>query len=326
MYFHLSICFLLAALPFGPEALAAAPPTAVADTAAAVQSDDPVITLDGFCHDLADHDRICRTIVTRAQFEMLVEALQPDMSPSLRLRVANAYARNLKMSAAAERRGLDKTPAFAQEMEYARLQLLSQDLTRALQADADNITDAELENHYRENQASYQQATVARIYVPRGKHTDADAVTRVSDDLRERAVKGEDPDELQLDAYAQAGIPRTAASTRLTNVRRTTLPPAHETVLDLNPGEISEVFSDPAGAHFFYKMISKETLAYENVKAEIRGDMATKRYRDSMKTFQSDIMFNDAYFNPTSANAKRLAPRHRRADGPKAATQDHADD
>ena len=68
--------------------------------------------------------------MTRAQFERLTEALQPGMSPSLRLNVAHAYARNLRMSAAAEKRSLDKTPAFEEEMRYARMQLLAQDLNR----------------------------------------------------------------------------------------------------------------------------------------------------------------------------------------------------
>ena len=91
------------------------------------------------------------------------------MPLSLRLNVANAYASNLKMSAAAEKRGLDKTPAFQEELRFARMQLLAQDLSRALQADASNITDAELEDYYKKNESAYEQATVARIFVPRAK-------------------------------------------------------------------------------------------------------------------------------------------------------------
>jgi hypothetical protein len=308
---------LFAGLAFAHDVHGTSAPQAgaAADPAAAVRPDDPVITLEGFCRETADRDGICRTVITRAQFDELVDALQPGMSPSLRLRVATVYARDLKMSAAAERRGLDKTPAFAREMEYARIQLLSQDLTRALRADADGISEAGLEDYYKENQASFEQATVARIYVPHGGHADADAMTKFAADLRERAVRGEEPDRLQLDAYAQAGIPRTEASTRLANVRRTTLPPAHETVLDLEPGQISEVFSDPAGAHFIYKMISKEPLAFDEIRAEIRSELAAKRYRDRMTAFQRDIIFNDAYFNPPSADAKTVPPRHRRANG-----------
>jgi PPIC-type PPIASE domain len=276
-----------------------------------------VITVDGFCPDAA-RGETCKTVVTRAQFEELAEALQPDMSLSLRLKVANAYARNMRMAAVAEKRGLDRTAAFEQEMRYARLQLLAQDLNRALLAEANNITDADVEKFYKQNKPSYQQAVMARIFIPHAKRitnnplTDAvknldeetmqktaeEAMIKVAASLRERAVNGEDPDKLQMDAYAEAGIKRTAVNTKMENVRRSTLTPQHETVMDLKPGEISEVFSDPNGAHFIYKMISKQTLTLDEAKSEIRGQISRQRYQESMKSFEGNVVLNDAYFIP----------------------------
>ena len=136
-----------------------------------VAPDDPVITVNGFCADPAPAGNACKTVITRAQFEKLTEALQPGLSLPLRLKVANAYARMMRMAAAAEKRGLDQTPAFAEEIRYARMQLLSQDLTRTLQADANNLTDADLEDYYKKNESSFEQATLARIFVPRAKQT-----------------------------------------------------------------------------------------------------------------------------------------------------------
>jgi hypothetical protein len=270
----------------------------------AVGPDDPVIILDDFCADSAQPGKPCRTVVTRAQFEKLAEALQPGMSLSLRLGVANAYARNLQMSAAAEKRGLDKTPAFEQEMGFARMQLLAQDLNRALQADADRITDGDLQDYYKQHESSFEQATVARIFVPHSRQAAPSdtasvmAMTKVAADLRARAVKGEDPDQLQIEAYADAGSPRATANTKIEKLRRAMLPPAHETVLDLKPGEVSEVFSDPGGAHFIYKMICKQSLTLPEAAAEIRSEISSSRYRDSTKAFQGNAVFNDAYFNP----------------------------
>ena len=74
-------------------------------------------------------------------------------------------------------------------------------------------------------------------------------MTTVATDLRARAVKGEDPDKLQIEAYTAAGFPQTTPNTKMEKVRRDTLPPQHEAVMDLRLGEVSEVFSDPAGAH-----------------------------------------------------------------------------
>jgi PPIC-type PPIASE domain len=299
--------FLLAGLLCQQAAQAAPPPSAAASAADAdvspdVGPDDPVITLDGFCADSTAQGEACRTVITRAQFDRLVEALQPGMPLALRLKVANAYARNLRMSAAAEERGLDKTPAFAEELRFARLQLLSQDLDGALRAAANHVTDADLERYYDKNRSTYEQATVARIFVP-PKQTGAaaDTTTQVAADLRARARNGEDPDTLQMEAYAHSGITRRTADTKIEKVRRSSLPPSHERVLDLMPGEVSEVFSDPAGAHFIYKMIVKQTLTLDAVKEEIRGAIAAQRYRDSIKSFQGGVIFSDAYFNPSSA-------------------------
>lgn len=282
-----------------------------------VGPDDPVMILDGFCADSAQQGNACKTIVTRAQFERLTEALQPGMSLSLRLSVANAYARNLRMSAAAQKRGLDKTPAFDEELRFARMQLLAQDLNRVLQAQAGQITGTDLAEYYSRHVSSYEQATVARIFVPHAKQTapaSGQAMTQVAADLRARAVNGEDPDQLQIEAYAEAGTPRTSANTTIEKVRRAMLPPAHEPVLDLKPGEVSEVFSDPGGGHFIYKMIGKQTLTLQDVAAEIRATISAQRYRDSMRNFQGDVVFSDAYFNPPG---KLSAPPRRNRGGKK---------
>jgi hypothetical protein len=297
--------FLLAAgLVCQQDGRAAAPPVAAEKTRGAeVGPDDPVITLDGFCADSTRQGGACSTVITRAQFDKLAEALQPGMPLPLRLKVATAYARNLRMSAAAQERGLDKTPAFAEELRFARLQLLSQDLDSALRADANQVTDADLIQYYEKNRSSYEQATVARIFVPHAKQAGgaADAMSQLAADLRTRARNGEDPDTLQSEAYTQAGITRPSADTKIENVRRASLPPAHEAVLDLMPGEVSDVFSDPDGAHFIYKMIAKQTLPLDAVKGEIRGVIAGQRYRDSVKSFQDGAVFSDAYFNPPNA-------------------------
>ena len=244
MRFRCFVLLLLAGVAYGQNEPPATPyasgarlakiASSATDQAPAVKvkPDDPVITLNGFCADLDRQGDSCKTTITRAQFEKLTDALQPGMSLPLRLKVANAYARNLRMSATAEKRGLDKTPEFEEEMRFARMQLLAQDLDRALQAEANNVTEADLDDYYRKNKSSYEQATVARIFVPRAKATvpsqqgeapikaDEEAMTKFAEALRVRAANGEDPDSLQIEAYAEAGITRTNADTRMVNVRR----------------------------------------------------------------------------------------------------------
>jgi hypothetical protein len=308
-----------------------------------VGPDEAVITLDGFCADSPPPSRPCKTVITRSQFEKLTEALQPGMPPTLRLKVANAYARMIRMAAAAEKRGLDKTPAFEEEMRYARMQLLSQDLSHALQEEANNISEADLENYYHQNQLSFEQATFARIFIPHSKRTasasnapqatnseatqstaaarpdaqggeDAAAMMQLASDLRARAVNGEDPDKLQVEAYTAAGISGSNSNTKMEKVRRAMLPPQHESVMDMRPGQVSQVFSDPEGAHFIYKMLAKETLSFEDARAEIRSQIANQRYRESMKAFQGEVVFNDAYFVPAGSQVSAPHSHHRETD------------
>jgi hypothetical protein len=295
------VCALLAGCACGQTA----PSTSNVEVAAG----DPVITIDRFCGKPARQDA-CNTVITRAQFEKVTEALQPGMPLPLRLKVANSYARNLRMAEAAETRGLDKTAAFEEEIRFARLQLLAQDLSRALQQDANKITQADLEDYYRKDEASFQEATLARIFVPRAKQTtatqgedkDSEAeMTRVAADLRTRAVNGENPDQLQREAYARAGFAATTVDTRMEKVRRAALPPQHEGVMDLRIGEVSQVFSDPSGAHFIYKVIHKQSMTLEDVKDEIRTAISRQRYQESMKGFEGNVIFSDAYFNPQDA-------------------------
>jgi hypothetical protein len=337
MRFQYLVCLLLAGLAYGQAAQSPMPPIAApaaGQSASAIPEkapevkvgpDDTVITLKGFCAEAQPGDA-CKTVITRAQFEKLAEALQPNMSPAIRRNLATAYARMLRMGSAAEKRGLDKGPRYDQEIYFARMQILSQELSRALQEDANKVSDSDIEEYYKKNEVSYQQGTFARIFVPHAKQiapppsaspkpgtkspspvvnkppTEAqkkaaeEEMDKVAADLRARAAKGEDPDTLQKEAYADAGLPGNPMSTKMEKVRRTTLPANHQAVMDLKVGEVSEVISDPNSGHYIYKLISKETLSLDSMKTEIRNTISSQRYRDSMQGFQGNVDLNDAYF------------------------------
>jgi len=364
MRFQYLVCLLLAGLAYGQASQPATPPAAAAPAAGAkaepsasaatdkapevkVGPDDTVITLKGFCADATQQGDACKTVISRAQFEKLAESLQPGMSPAVRRQLATAYSRMLRMSTAAEKRGLDKAPKFEEKMNFARMQVLSGELSSALQEDSRNVTDGDIDDYYKKNEPSYEQATFARIFVPRTKQivnpvirpkagtkagakasakasttartnqppTEAqkkaseEAMTKLAAGLRARAAKGEDADTLQKEAYSAAGLPGNAPSTKMEKVRRTTLPANHQTVMDLKPGEVSEVISDPNSGHYIYKLVSKETLSVDTVKAEIRSTISSQRYRDSMQGFQGNVDLNDAYFGPTRNPAMPPLPR-----------------
>jgi parvulin-like peptidyl-prolyl isomerase len=299
-----------------------------------VGPNDPVLTLKDFCVGAHQTGDACKTVITRAEFDKLADALQPNMSPAIRRNLANRYSIMLRMSSEGEKRGLDKQPKFEEAMRFARMQILAGELSHALQEEAGKISDNEIEDYYKQNAVTYEQGSFVKIFVPHTKQplppppakpgakaasppptrTEAqekaaeEAMNKISVDLRARLVKGEDPEELQKEAYTAARLPGSPPKTEMEKVRRNNLPANQKVVMDLKPGEVSEVLSDPSG-HYIFKMISKDTVPVDAVKAEIRGALSSKRYRDSMQSFQNNADLNEAYFGPSRNPAMPQPPR-----------------
>jgi len=326
-----SIAFAQAAPP-APTASAGvkteqAAPTAPEEIPASkVAPHDPVLTIKGVCADSSKPGDECKTVIDKEQFEKLAEALQPNMNAALRRQLANAYSRMLLMTAAAEKRGLDKQPIFDERMQFDRMQVLSQLLNRSLQEEAGKISDSDLESYYNKNAAAYEEASFARIFVPANQivnpkpntksegtkpppKTGQEAMKKIAAELRARAANGEDPDKLQKEAFVAAGMTWAPPTTKMEKQRRTTLPPAHSAAFDLKPGQVSEPISDPSG-HYIYKLVSKKTLPLDAVKQEIRGTLSAQRYREAMQPYQTgNAELNDAYFGPARNPAKAPPPR-----------------
>lgn len=356
MRFRYLVCFLLAGMAYGQAMQPTAPPAtgAKAEQSASaapnkapeikVGPDDAVITIKNFCSDNSQQGDACKTVITRAQFEKIADAVQPGMPQAVRRRIADQYPGMMRMAAAAEKRGLDKQAEFEQKMALARMQILSQELGRALQEDSKKVTDSDIEDYYKKNEASYEEATFIRIFVPRTKQivTPAPApkaaakpgvkasttpppasaapteaqkkaaeaeMKKLADDMHARLIKGDDPEALQKEVFVAAGLPNGATNTKMEKQRRTALPPTHQTVMELKAGEVSAVISDSNGAYYVYKMVSKETLPLDTVKPEIRNLISSQRYRDSMQGFQSNVDLNDAYFGPARGPGMPLPPR-----------------
>lgn len=151
-----------------------------------VAPDAAVITVKGLCEDKPHAARpvgvtksaktvapasnaTCETIITRAQFERLADSLQPKMPPQVKRQLASSYPRILTMAHEARKRGLDKDPGFQEKLQFARQQLLMQELNRTIQAEAAKIPDKDIEDYYRKNPSAYEEATLQRVYVPKSK-------------------------------------------------------------------------------------------------------------------------------------------------------------
>src|SRR5262245_53078898 len=135
-----------------------------------VEPNAPVITINGLCGK-SPKDKAagpnCKTVITRAQFERMVGSVQPNMTARARREFATRYASALVMAEKAEQMGLDKGVNFDEQMRVARIQVLSQELNKAIQREASQISAKEIEDYYRSNTSSFELVEMDRIYVPK---------------------------------------------------------------------------------------------------------------------------------------------------------------
>jgi hypothetical protein len=339
------VCVLLGTLAWGQAAQSAPPPPAQAaaanspapaDTSASVPPDAPVLTITGVCADkpeAASTSADCKTILTKAEFEKLANALAPNATTQQKKQLASVLPRLLAMSNEAKRRGMDQTEQYTETLKYVKMQVLSNQLQRKLQEDAADISDADIEKYYKGNPDAFEQYNLDRIFVPRTKQVEAEAsedddkdakpsaqqkkgkeaetatpqqneeaMTKLADSLRARAAAGEQIAKLQKEAFDAAGMKIESPTVNLPSVRRNGLPQPHVAVFDLKPGEVSQVISD-AGGHYIYRMNSKSTMALDQAKNEIRGKIQNDRMRETMDKLNASFssVSNEAYFGPGGA-------------------------
>ena len=285
----------------------------------------------------------CKTIITKAQFEKLAGSVAPSVTPQLKRQLSTALPRFYALSAEARKEGLDKTDEYKEMMKFVQMQILTNQLQRKVQKEASDVPAAEIEKYYKDNPEAYTQYNFDRLFVPRVKQGENEAkeddeklteeqqkakeaadktkaeenekaMSKVAEDLRERAAKGEDFMKLQKEAFEAAGMKVDTPNVVLSNVRRTGLQAAHAAAFDLKPGEVSQVISD-AGGHYIYRLNSTSQLPFEQAKNEIHSKLQSDRVRDKMEklntSFTADL--NQEYFG--AAGTGSLPPHPGRPGG-----------
>lgn len=312
------ICLLLGALAWGQAEQSTSNPTPTASSAssqwdasrnptkndlpsAEVRPDAPIITLNGLCE--ASHvgsaNKNCVSVVTRAEFERMIAAIQPKMAAPARRSFATRYGELVAMAQKAHEMGLDQGQEFEQHMEVARLSILSEELNQALR-ERTQISDKDVLDYYRQNIATYEEADLQRMFVPRvqqlptpkNKPSEAEAAARKQESentmkaeaerLRARAVAGEDFNALQDEAFRLAGIHSGPSNTNLGKTRRSALPPDQIFVMDLKPGEVSAVIPDLSG-YIIYRVGEKTTEPLDQVQDDIRNTLSAKRVQEQLQ-------------------------------------------
>ncbi len=358
------MCVLLGGLAWGQAQQGAPPPgqpgrgmgrppaAALPDSAESVPATAAVLTITGVCKPqprpaaakagapakpvakTAPAD--CKTVVTRAEFEKLVDSISTHPNPQLKRQLATAYPGILAFAQAAQKQGLDKTARFETEMKFARLQILGKELRDQISEKAAKISDEDVDSYYQAHLTTYQEFNVDRVFVPHFRPAAAEAKPELKDEkegkdakdekdakltpeqqqkqkadteqeeaklaesLRTQAAAGEDFAKLQKEAYDAAGMKMDAPPVNLPKVRRNGLPPGQVAVFDLKEGEVSQVISDPGG-HYIYKVKAIVQMPLDDqLKNEIHGMLQGQRQREEMDKYQKSytVQQNEEYFGP----------------------------
>jgi hypothetical protein len=261
----------------------------------------------------------CKTIVTKAQFEKLVDALNSQMSASARRRIAESYPGLLLFADKARELGLDQDPRFAEMMRFASMQLLTQSLNRYFEQQASHISDADVEQYYKENAIRFEHAELLRIFIP--KHPQLSRTTasgeessttidspmqRVAEKIHARAAAGEDFQQLQKEAFEAVGIASESPNVSMGKMAATRLPLNHQKVFELEPGGVSDVIADPSG-YYIYKAVSKQLVPLSQASKEIRKSIVSQRVQDSTAALNKSIKseLNEMYFGASPRPGRR---------------------
>jgi hypothetical protein len=249
--------------------------------AANVPPDTPVVTLDGICKERQAKSP-CKTVVTREDLDRFMGASAPDSSPAARSRAAIQYARTVAFSALAEQQGLDKNPILAKELDLQlrllRMRILGTAFVQNLEQQSTTVLGSEVERYYQLHREQYEQAQVRRVSIPiavptaNGRPLNREAVKAEMEELRKRALEGDDLNLLLHQSYEHLQIQATPPAVNAVGVRRSNLQGDEAKVFDLNAGEITPVLDLPA-AFAIYKLDSKEPLSIDSLRPEIEASL-----------------------------------------------------
>lgn len=279
----------------------------------AVGMDQPVITLKGGCEPKGDitPSKDCVSNVTRAQFEKLTTALQPDMSTEAKRGFATNFGRLLVFSDAARALHLENDPNVQEIMQFLTNQVLAEGLKRHYMEQFARPSDQQIQEYYNQNSAKYLEATLQRVIIPhkqdagdKPKPSEAE-LTAAAEKIRQRWIAGEDPAKLQQAAFEAAGL--TSASVPNVDMgakRPGSLPVNQEFVFQLKAGEISQPYSDPA-ARYIYKAVSVRQVPLSEVKDSIVKTLQQQHLQDKLEEIGKSAtpVLNEEYFGPPPAAA-----------------------
>lgn len=279
--------------------------------------DYPVITVQSDCPKAAPKAGGCKTVITRQEFEELVNAINPRMIKLERRQLAQNYGKMLALENDALRHGIDKKPEMQALLRYVKASALGGGAYRQVLHEAAENSGEDIEKFYKANQASYDRYTMQRLFIPMVKQqgeaksletiaaeddraASAKEMKALAEKMQARAAAGEDFAALQKEIFQQSGI-TGEPSVEVADVMRGALPKEHNQVFDLPPGKASGLIVETNG-YYVYKVISRRTPALATIREQVTIELENKRTAAALKKIEN-VTVNDAYFEKYDAPA-----------------------
>ena len=264
--------------------------------AATIPAADPVITIPGLCHQrpmkASDGASSCATVITKGEFEALMNALNVDgkaIRPDAVRSFASAYAGLLMLADAANRAGLDKTAQYRRMMAWLRLRTLAELYRVTIDNKYKNPSQAQIDTFYHAHLNAFASVRLARILIPRSylfakdKGEFQKRAQKEAKIAHDRLLGGDEPEEVQKDVYSALHMPTPPpADMGLILRSQMTLREGAE-VFSLGPGSISQIETE-SSSYVIYKVVSKETLPESQVKDAIAKEISKEEISRAMKT------------------------------------------
>jgi len=175
-----------------PRSLKPAAPAAPANAPAVIPDNAPVLTIKGVCAPQPKNGAKaaaakspaaaktapadCKTVITKAEFDTLLKAIpNANANPQVKRTIAARLPGLIAWSNEAKKKGLDKTPEFAEMVKFARVQILAGEMQQKVQEDAGKVSDKDIADYYNQHLQTYEQFNLERLFVPRTKTQETSA-------------------------------------------------------------------------------------------------------------------------------------------------------
>ncbi len=249
-------------------------------------------------------DRVVITVgdikITAAQFDALIDSLQPQVRTAARGTGRRQFADNivkmLVLAQEAEKRKMDQSPDFKAQLQFQTYNLLANALAGQVTKDV-QVTDADLRQYYEAHKSEFETVHAKHILIRfkgsavpvragQPDMTEEEALAKAQE-LRKKLQGGADFATLAKAESDDTGS--GASSGDLPPFRRGQMVPSFEAAaFAMKPGQLSEPVKSQFGYHIIL-VISHDTKSFEETKADLEKRMQPEQSQKSVGKLIEDL-------------------------------------